>query len=178
MARADESEFQWNFKGEPQPESVLDTMASLQGEVEPRIRAGEYLIKIGSAIEQLQEACLSAEQRSQLVSRLRALYLYFQRLAAKERDKELRAAYSNYLSRVGGITLTPTRDGEEGEPFTFLEALATNEVVAWAHHFYSAFHQVTEQNGWGRAIDYVVDRDLLSAELSARRDLMRRLEED
>ncbi len=87
-------------------------MASLQKDVPPEVRAGEYLIEIGSHLEQLQGTFLSSEQRSHLAAHLRAIFLYFQRLSFKFGDKELRSAITDYLAKVGALAVTP----EVGEP--------------------------------------------------------------
>lgn len=175
---ASKDEFQWNYR-EVEPESVLETIPSYQGWVKGQKRTGQYLVELSSVLHQLREAYLSSDQRGRLANHLRMVYLEFQRLAAKRDDVEARTAITQYLALVGSISVTPCLDqAEEGEPFTLLEAIATNAMVAWAQHFYNGSHDIAERDLEGRRVCYRVSTDVLEAERKGRHSLMHHLEQE
>ena len=177
MAPRNPTEFQWNYTGEVEASSVLETLPSTKRGQTDEALAGFFLVDIASSLRQLRKTYLSTLQREVLADLLRDRFLRFQRLAARTKGSELRRRMNHYLSLLGAYSVVQTQNGDE-EVHTLLEAVATGNAVPWTHGVYNAHHELDTRDVLGREVHFEISDECHCAERDARHELMHWLLEE
>lgn len=152
-------EFKWNQQPEREPDLHQIAKAKAWGR---EGKLAHYLVDIRSALEQLQTAHLTQEQRAGLAQLMREAYFGLQGLASQMADPDARELITYYLVVVGSMAACLSES-----PYTFLQALSRGVLIQWVEVFYNAAHEIEGDR---------LDPNAIASEREARRSLMHMIE--